>query len=165
MKEQKRSSENEMDTDRTGTQHQAQGVGGRQPATDTPSEGGGYLDICTTDNPWFGPPRDPRLDELRRLGLSRRWIQIAETIGFDAFMSVWQILDEDNHGRGPSERENVRIQVPLFAKYLRFQRNRYILALDQTGMPPHEIKRKVRDVLREDVSIGHINRIVREGKL
>ena len=62
------------------------GVGGRLGEGAGRAPGGGYPDICTGDGSGVG---DPRLDELRAIGLADHWIRVAEAIGVDAFVLVW----------------------------------------------------------------------------
>jgi len=140
------------------------GVGGRQAPSPPPDGGGGYQDICTILN--FGlaaaqKKRDPRLDELREMGLQRVWLVIAEDIGVDSFLKVWRILDSDQSSIG----DDGRLLVPIrsYSTFLRYQRNRYIEALDNRGMKPTEIREKLNKQLCETISLRHISRIIRRG--
>lgn len=140
----------------------AQGVGGRQEAAPRAAGGGGYLDICGA--PGFKRtaaaafPADPRLDELRQIGLPYRWLQVAQSIGVDAFLITWQILDQENRDGGGGAR--ARFRVPMFSRYLRFQRNRYVRTLAESGKRVHEIQQSVRLQLCEELSERHIARII-----
>lgn len=140
------------------------GVGGRQGAPLSPGRGGGYLDECTA--PEFlkktaaleKKMRDPRLDELRRIGLQRPWIEVAEAIGVDAVLTLWRILDAD-----PSSSCNgTTLRVPLrsWKTYLRYQRNRYIEDLRQRGLSYREIQRRVLVQLGEKLHVDHIRMIL-----
>jgi hypothetical protein len=141
----------------------AQGVGGRQTDTPIPWRGGGYLNECTP--PEFSKKnaaikkgmRDPRLDELQRMGLQRPWIEGAEALGVDAILTLWRILDADPS----SSYDGTTLRVPLRAwrTYLRFQRNRYIEDLHRRKVAPDEIQRRLLRQLGEKVSISHIKRI------
>jgi len=143
----------------------AQGVGGRQTGAPIPRLGGGYLDECT-------PPeiskknaalekkmRDPRLDELRRMGLQRPWIEGAEAIGVDAILMLWRILDADPS----SSCDGTTLRVPLrsWKTYLRYQRNRLIEDLHRCHASPEEIQRRLLGQLGEKLSISHIREIIR----
>lgn len=137
------------------------GVGGRQGYTPPPAGGGGYPDICNVLN--FDPSteqkkRDPRLEELRQMGLQRMWLDVAEEIGVDAFLKIWRILDQDKSSIG----DDGRLLVPLrsYRTYLRYQRNRYIEALFNKGLKPSEIQIKLRDQLCETITISHISKII-----
>jgi hypothetical protein len=136
-------------------------VGGRQEMPAEASGGGGYQNICTVLN--FDPraaekKRDPRLEELREMGLQRIWLDIAEKIGVDAFLSMWRILDSDQ----TSIENSGRLMVPIraYGTYLRYQRNRYVEALSEMGYSPPEIRQKLKEQLCEHISIRHISRLV-----
>ncbi|OHC66530.1 MAG: hypothetical protein A2040_10725 [Rhodocyclales bacterium GWA2_65_19] len=147
------------------------GVGARQTPQAKPPRGGGYQDVCTVldfQNPPSGakknaPPDDPRLEELRRMGLSRVWLRVAESIGIDAFLATWRILDAD-----PSTWHNesiLRVRLRPYRSYLRYQRNRYIEALTAQGLKPPEIKRRLQRQLGETVSHRHITRLGKGDRL
>lgn len=137
------------------------GVGRQMPTL--PAGGGGYLNKCTVLN--FEPDaeqkkRDPRLDELREMGLPRAWLEVGEAIGVDALMKTWRILDRDEFNHS----ENGRMLVPMrrYSTFLRYQRNRYIEALNSQGMKPKEIREKINAQLGEQLSICHILRITKQ---
>lgn len=147
------------------------GVGARQTPQPLPPGGGGYLDVCTVldfqkkaeDSKKTAPPADPRLDELRRMGLPRVWLRVAEAIGIDAFLTTWRILDAD-----PSTWHNetiLRIRLRPYRSYLRYQRNRYIEALTAQGLKPEEIQRRLQRQLGESVSHRHITRLGKGDRL
>ena len=141
--------------------NQVQGVGGRQGYTPPLAGGGGYQDICSVLN--FDPTtepkkRDPRLEELRQMGLQRMWLDVAEEIGVDALLKMWRILDQDKSSIG----DDGRLLVPLrsYSTYIRYQRNRYIESLAGMGMKPREIQQKLNAQLCEQISIRHISRLI-----
>lgn len=150
-----------------GGAHQADllhGVGGRQDQPSPSVGGGGYLDICTVLN--FSPDgeqkkRDPRVEEFRQMGLQRVWLDVAEEIGADAMLKMWRILDRA-HANGGDEG---RFMVPMrsYGSFLRYQRNRYIEALDSQGVKPKEIREMLNKQLCEQISIRHISRILKRG--
>jgi hypothetical protein len=156
----KRSSTKEM---KAIVRHQ-QGVGARHPYTPLCGEGGRYLDTCTEPvffEKNFKKSEDQRINELREMGLGYKWLQIAETIGFDNFMSIWAILDADNINNSDIPSERVRIWVPTFNRYLRYQRNRYILArAADKDANPDDIKKEIRKLLGESLSLAHIKKIM-----
>lgn len=145
-------------------------VGGRQEAGASAPQGGGYPDICNVlefqkkrPRQKNGAARDVRLDELRKMGLQRVWLDVAEAIGADAFLAMWRIIDAD-----PATQHNdtsLRLSLRVYRSYLRFQRNRYIEALATQGVPPLEIKRRLERQLCETVSLRHITRIAATAKL
>ncbi|MBA1147391.1 hypothetical protein H0Z60_10020 [Ectothiorhodospiraceae bacterium WFHF3C12] len=141
------------------------GVGGRHKNPSTATEGGGYLNACRAGNPGLKKgARDPRLDELEQIGLDPRWLRIAHVVGVDQFLEVWQILDEENIDLPPGEREPTRIRIPLFAGWMRLQRNKLVKALADEGSRPSEIRRTIRRKLCESLSERHITRIIEAAK-
>lgn len=148
---------------RAGSRAQLQGVGARRPGTPRPDPGGGYQHIYTeTEHPLkkIAPAalEDPRVDELRAMGLSPKWIRVAEVIGVEGFLRMWQILD------GGDRTQNCRIYIPNFGAYLRYQRNRLILSLGDQGLNTNEIRQRVRNLLCEEISERHIDRILARGR-
>lgn len=141
-------------------------VGGRQEKAGWPGGGGGYLNTCTLLNPAEGGSGgegycDPRISELKEIGLGSKWLKIAEAIGFDAFMAMWRILDSNDIGNSVHSSERVRMWIPAFRRYLRYQRNRYISALAlEPGITPHEVQKKIQKLLGESLSFAHIKRIM-----
>lgn len=157
----KRNSEHESGKSDTAQGDQVQGVGGRQGSIPSLAGGGGYQDICSVLN--FDPTteqkkRDPRLAELREMGLQRMWLDVAEEIGVDALLKMWRILDQDKASIG----DDGRLLVPLrsYSTYIRYQRNRYIESLATMGMKPREIQEKLNAQLCEQISIRHISRLI-----
>lgn len=157
----KRSSEHGIDSRCPHTPDMFGGVGARQITPRPPARGGGYQNKCTILN--FDPQaaekkRDPRLEELREMGLQRVWLEVAEKIGVDAFLAVWRILDADqtsidNYGR-------LMVPIRAYSTYMRYQRNRYVEALSAMGYTPPQIRQKLKTQLCEEISIRHISRLV-----
>lgn len=140
------------------------GVGGRQALPRPPRGGGGYQNKCTVlnfDASAAEKKRDPRLEELREMGLQREWLDVADAIGVDEFLKVWRILDASSsaHSR---KGEDGRLMIPIraYGTYLRYQRNRYVEALSEMGYTPPEIRVKLKEQLCEHISIRHISRLV-----
>lgn len=131
-------------------------VGGRQRPLRLPAGGGGYQNVHTPTGAAVGARRaaaDPRLAELRRVGLPRIWITIANAIGFDAFMAQWQILMQHGHVD-----DRNRIVVPNLQRYMRFQRNQLIRQLVLDGLCLDEIRQRVQEATGEMLSESHIRR-------
>ena len=147
-----------------------QGVGARQESVAHHPEGGGYPDVCMVLDFEKKPPRaekiaarDPRLDDLQRMGIPRVWMQVAEAIGADAFLETWRIIDAD-----PASWQNdtfLRVRLRPYRSYLRYQRNRFIESLAAQGLRPDEIKRRLRAQLGEEVSDRHILRLAKADRL
>lgn len=134
-------------------------VGGRQSPLRLSPAGGGYQDVCTDFGAAVGvagaarAADDPRVRELRDVGIPRVWISVAREIGFDAFMQVWRVLMREEHVD-----ERCRIVVPNLERYMRFQRNRLIRQLVAEGYGVDEIREAVKGTTGEDVSESHIRR-------
>lgn len=136
------------------------GEGARQTTPAPQTEGGGYQNICTvlnSDASAAERKRDPRLEELRQMGLQRIWCEVAEVIGFDALLKMWRILDSDPDSIG----DNGRLILPLcrYSTFLRYQRNRYIETLAEMGEKPRDIQRILKTQLCEEISLRHISRL------
>ena len=134
--------------------------------TPSPQEGGGYLSVCAPFE--FLLPaglkknsRDPRIDELAAMGLRQTFIDIAEAIGFDNFMTVWKIFDADPAflDQDPS---GLRIRMPLYRAWERYQRNRYMEALFHAGLSVEEVRSRVKKYLRENLTKRHVSRFMKQ---
>ena len=140
-----------------GELERAEGVGGWHKETPPPQGGGGYLDYCIiSEHPCKGS-RDARLDELRSVGLGPTWILVAERIGFDAFVVLWQTLHEST---AEAQTGSIRVRIPGFGAWLRFQRNCYIRALAAEGWSSQEISGMVYSAMKMQVSERQIDRVV-----
>jgi len=138
------------------------GVGGRRGSAPDPRGGGGYLNICNiTGEPLRGAGGDsPRISELREMGLGQLWIDLAEAVGIETFILVWSHLDKENLISSKRARIPCRILVPHFHSFLRYQRNKYICHLADSGMSPADIKKEISDRLGENISQRHLRRII-----
>lgn len=133
-----------------------QGVGARQGSTDTSPDGGGYQDICT------GTDVRARafVTELRRMGLSRMWLEVAALVGPEQFIDLWQIIDHHS----TEDYGNLRIRIPRFRRYMRYQRNRYIRSLASIGLKPQEIRARIERELGEQLHVEHVRKLVYRSK-
>lgn len=129
--------------------------GGSACPSHPPGHGGGYPDFCNISGGDLGAPpaRDPRLAELRRMGLSRTWLAVAASVGFDIFMIIWRSLAADDALDGRN-----RVVVPRLATYYRYQRNQLIRTLSADGMEPGDIRTMLLRETGESLSISHIRR-------
>ncbi len=136
--------------------------GGSARHVRAPAGGGGYQDACTKIGAAVSAPPapatiDPRLVELRRVGLPQPWPRIAAQIGFDAFMAVWQALATvDSAG------SRDRIVMPKLSTYLRYQRNQLMRSLDAEGLSIEEIRQHLAKLTSDVPSTSHIRRILDE---
>ncbi len=151
-------SENETRLDQGGDQAGSGGVGARRERSAAELSGGGYQDICSdfAAGVQGGERGDPRLDELRRIGLPRVWMAVALQIGFDPFMRLWQVLMREGHVD-----DRNRVVVPNYSRYLRFQRNELIRELDDDGWDAAQIQKHVLQVTGQDLDITHVRRTMR----
>lgn len=92
------------------------------------------------------------------MGLRRTFIDIAEQIGFDNFMTVWRLLDDDPTfvEQGPS---GLRVVMRRFSAWERYQRNRYMEALFKAGLSDDEVLERLQLQLRENLTKRHVERI------
>lgn len=115
--------------------------GGSAGETAAPSRGGGYQNIRTA----LRVPRrraggrDPRLDDLRAARVGPVWLRVAERIGFEAFMQVWQTLVSFP---GVGDDRN-RVYVPRIEKYLATQRNLLLRELIAQGLSSSQIRQEL----------------------
>jgi len=149
-------SESRSSTDETGHDYSSgDGVGARQTDPPLPQDGGGYQDICTTGEPDSGALQ---LRELQRMGLPRFWLDVAAGLGTARFLELWRMLDRpeliEQEGR-------LRITIPRFGLYLRYQRNRYIQELAREGRSAREIQGILKRELGERISKVHVWRLMR----
>jgi len=141
------------DLDRQG----AQGVGARQADGRAAGGGGEYLEMCGAQN--FCPSDDPRFEDLRRMGLPRAWLVVAETVGFDAWLEVWRRISADESLLHDGGQRMPKLRS--YEAYLRYQRNRYIEALAGRGMSVAQVARAVARNLREPLDEKHVAKIMR----
>ncbi len=137
---------------------QCQGVGARHSDTRSLPRGGGYLDICTTFEVSEKKSRDPRISELHDMGISGFWRSLAEDIGFDAFLVVWESMSN----QALNSDDGHRVYVPRYDAFMRYQRNRFIVALAGNGLKAKEIKEQVMHALGDDITTNHISRLIRQ---
>lgn len=143
------------------TQMRMRPGGGSAGAPRPPARGGGYQDVCTKTGAAVrdgaAAAADPRLDELRLIGLPQPWPRVAKLLGFDAFMLVWQALAtvEETGTRD-------RVVLPKLATYLRFQRNQLVRSLAADGLSIDEIRAFLIETGGEAPSESHIRRLISE---
>ena len=96
--------------------------------------------------------------ELRRVGLSRVWLDVAQLGGPSRFLEVWRKLDREEL---IEQEGRLRLTIPRFRLYLRYQRNRYIEELTRAGYGATEIRERVQTELGETISLAHVWRLMR----
>lgn len=143
-----------------------EGVGARHQAMHSPKGGGGYQDICSELELAVKKSREnfekifqPTLEDLREMGLSGKWLEVAEKIGVENWLEVWRILDNSNIDEPSHLRENLRVRIPLFSRFRRFYRNQVIYLLTEAGHDSHEIERFLNKINLEPISKPQIRMI------
>lgn len=143
------------------------GVGGRHRSTPSPARGGGYQDIyrdlrtalcAARENCARGA--DVTIDDLRALGLSGKWLEIAERVGPETWLQIWEILDRENIDQPPPCRDRIRMWVPSYSKFLKFVRNRTIFQLAKDGHAPDAISRAIGKTGFDPVSPDQVRKII-----
>lgn len=135
-----------------------EGVGARHRQSGTADRRGGYQQICNSEmfSKKIAPTSDSRINELREIGIASYWIDIAETIGVDNFLAMWSILSDSD----TVQLEKHYAYVPRYSAWTRYQRNRAIISMHADGLSPKEIKIRIKNDLKEDITLGHINKII-----
>lgn len=133
------------------------GVGARQRHVPGPAGGGGYLDICTL------PKSEVEVEilkiaELREMGLRSVWIEIAELTGADAFIELWEKIDQAFTG---FDNSSIAVPLPKFSRFERAQRNKLIQTLRREG----KTDRQIQEILSSELDIDlHVESIARIGR-
>ena len=127
--------------------------GGRQEDPAHRIEGGGYLDNCTDLK--FSKNDFCEISDLRKMGLSGRWLAVAERIGVESFLEMWeelcyQVRESD---------DDRRVNVPCFSSYRRFQRDQVIKTRKAEGLSRKEIACYLNANLQTKVSLSTITRV------
>ena len=128
--------ENAQPTDQT------TGVWVRHNPDDLHPQGGGYLNNYSIFKPLNQETSiiDPRLAELRKMGLSAAWQRVASEIGFDNFLKMWRVLDSES--KFQDERYGLLMNLRRYSSYLRYQRATYILNCHKKGLNYEQITQK-----------------------
>lgn len=146
-------------------------VGARQPSPAAPAPGGGYPEIYTFSEPALrpsenravtAPEKDPRLQQLREIGLNHIWQKVAAEIGYDNFLRMWQILDSYEEIKRPDG--GILVTLRAYRSQQRYQRDRFgVLVKKQYG--PSEAVRRVAEQMCEKVGGSHISRVQERFKI
>lgn len=147
--------------DLPGMPPQGWGVGNHPPHPSR--QGGGYLSICMPFEFSIPEPQkknfgDPRIGQLEIMGLPRIFIDVAEAIGFEAFMAMWKIFDGDPSLReqGPSA---MRIVMRPFGAWERYERNRYVEHLFASGLTDAEVMQRLETQLGTELHDSSMRRL------
>ncbi len=139
-------------------------AGGRQLPFSIPLQGGGYLDnYSVLELQPREPIRDPRLDDLKKMGLHKTWQNIAAAIGMDNFLAMWRMLSEDSQFTATNS-GRIKADLRNYSSYKRMVRDRYILCLYDAGYSYREITEKITQSLGLQIREDNVVRIVIEKK-
>lgn len=146
--------------------------GARQGPLPPARAGGGSRPICTGSGAAVGrsargaagaaaapadpPAEDPRLAELRALGLSHVWLRVAEVIGFDAWLQAWEVMATDD----AVVDDRRRVYVPPLESFMRYQRNLVIRSMAESGASVDQILQRLRADFRESWSRKYLLRMI-----
>lgn len=93
---------------------------------------------------------------LKKAGVSDDWLEIADDIGHDRFLSMWKKLSDRS-------KPGVPLSLPKFKVYLRCRRDLYIKALAERGMRRLVIENQLKYEQGKAPSLRHIQRIIKAG--
>ena len=167
------SERHEMSEKRSQTQGNAltKGVGARHPTPPAPRQGGGYLEIYTFSEFGFrpseknraaAPEKDPRLQQLREIGLNHIWQEVAGAIGYDNFIKMWQILDGHDEIRRPDGA--ILTALRAYRAQKRYQRDRFGVLIKRKFGNAAAVERVERQMC-EKVGSSHISRVAQRVKI
>ncbi len=132
------------------------GVGGRHRRSALGLGGGGYLQNCTG---FKLLPRDPRLDNLDKMGLQPFWLRVAEKIGVDAFLEMWREVDRaDDVPR--TDTGMLLLRCRPFKSWQRYQRDLHIKALAAKGASSLQIQAAMKEHYAISLSNDRISKII-----
>ena len=134
----------------TGAHHG--GVGARRRTRPVRRGGGGYLNGRTHAE----LRDDPRLRELQEIGLREHWIEVAQEIGYDAFLAMWRLLSKRESLRDDSNQ--IALTLRPFASFERYQMNRYVETLIASGLSAVQIHSDIRQNLQWPMTITQVRR-------
>jgi hypothetical protein len=117
-------------------------VGARHEGSDGSAGGGGYPDNCTyfEISATEKKTADVILAELKEMNLRDDLLLMAEKIGGDKFVQLWQVFDFMYAGQSEGR---FRISFPSFNKYLKYQRNEFIKERVAQGADSAKIKKEL----------------------
>lgn len=142
-----------------------QGVGARQGPWPPPERGGGSPPSCSSSESALGASpaqpaaaRDPRVEELRQLGLGPVWVRVAEAIGYETFLAAWSVMSAN---RDFMDGRN-RVTIPDIGLLHQYQRNLAVKDLARRGFQPRQIREEM--IRRAGLALTHwqIQHIIRD---
>lgn len=145
---------------------QAQGVGARQGSSLPAGRGGGSPLSCNALDAPLGAPaaplaasqRDPRVEELRQIGLGAVWVRVADAIGYENFLTAWAVMSSN---RDFMDGRN-RTTIPDISLLYRYQRNQLVRGLASQGMNRRQIFNEVARLTGMALTDNQIEHITRD---
>lgn len=144
-----------------------QGVGARQGSLPLGSGGGGSPGSCSAFAGALGAPpapapvspgeRDPRVEELRQIGLGAVWVRVADAIGYENFLTAWAVMSSN---RDFMDGRN-RTTIPDISLLYRYQRNQLVRSLAQRGLSKKQIFNEVARLTGMALTDHQIEHIIR----
>lgn len=151
----KRSTKPKYQHTRIQTVAPAEGVGARQEQCRPVSQGGGYLNNCTASE-----LLPAQFSDLKVMGISHTWLRVARAIGVEPFLDVWRILGQA-HDQGAELYSSIRVTVPKYERFLRYQRDAVIRRLANNGCTPAVIHQRLRAEMGIQISLRTVQRVAR----
>lgn len=90
------------------------------------------------------------------MGLRPIWIKVADAIGYDAFITQWRTMTENEDLLD----ERNRVTIASFSTYLKFQRNQVIRSLGATGMDAAAICEELLRAHKTKLSVFAVRRVL-----
>ena len=94
------------------------------------------------------------------MGVSQTWLKVASVIGVSSFLEMWKLLD-CQYDQGVECASSIRVTVPRYDRFIRFQRNQVIAELAKSGKTPRDIQEYLKKQMSISISIRSIQRIMR----
>lgn len=146
-----------------------EGVGARQGSLPLPAGGGGSPLSCSAFAGALGAPsapapvapgaRDPRIEELRQIGLGAVWVRVADAIGYESFLTAWSVMSSN---RDFMDGRN-RTTIPDISLLYRYQRNLLVRGLAKGGLNKRQIFNEVARLTGLALTENQIEHIIRNG--
>lgn len=96
------------------------------------------------------------------MGLPDDWLEIAERVGVDTWLDIWEILDRDNISHPHTIRIPRRVRVPMHYQLIRYVRNNLIKQLDGAGHSVLEIQDFPKKTKTQPVTIQGLKKIIKK---
>lgn len=90
------------------------------------------------------------------MGLRPAWVKVADAVGFDNFMVVWQTLSANQELLDARN----RISTPSIETYVRFQRNNLIRSMASAGSTAKDICEELKRTHGIELSQASVNRVL-----